>query len=527
MFDDNLTLNSYNLVLKTDARELLSPTTDLCCSDIRDGLPDDFPGFTIGTMERFDADRLLIYHLWPAPVDDADEHVCPCCHKAVKLKKARSNGHTCITLTDSNKGAYAVKLKIRQKRWVCPHCRRTFVIPPCFKHPCHNITLRLYGAVVDLLDKGIQISAQDVSRLFGINPDIVRAIDKARLQANFKLPDYSNLKYIGLDEHSVERGHSYCTCIFNMQTREMLYICKGKKKADLMPFFQKLGELGLKEQIEAVVCDCASGFINLAKENLPNAVIVIDEFHVVWKLSKVVEDCRRKVAVRMMELAELWKAVYEHGAGSRQADPHFSKLMRLFNMNRTEALESIRDMNPGSYAIMLEKAQSIQRMGWGVAYGLRGLEELESKSRALELIKGEETLNKLAMLVDACKDFWHCSYSPAKVKRYISNWIREAQALGFSKLDSFCRFLEKHTEYIIYASSTGLSNSPVEGLNSVAKAYQRVVRGVKNLPYYMLKLHALFSIDREVTLSPGYCRKNRRRFKDLKKSAAATDAAAA
>lgn len=526
MTDVNITLNSYNLVLKTNSKELLSEKTDMCCSDIKDGLLDDFPGFRISAMELFKIEKKVIYHLIPAPVDDTAEHECPHCHKSVKLKDAGSNGYTYSTLSDSNKGPYAVELSVKQKRWICPHCRRTFIVTPRFKHQCHNITVRLYGAVIDLLDKGIQISAQDVSKLLGVNAEIVRAIDKARLAADFKLPDYSNLKYIGLDEHSVERGHSYCTCVFNMQTRELLYICKGKKKDDLMPFFQRLEKLGLKGQIEAVVCDCASGFIGLAKDNLPNAVIVIDEFHVLQKLSKAVEDCRRKVAVKLTELAELWKAVDEYGAESHQADPHFNKLMLLFKMSRAKVLESIKDMTPESYVVMLEKAQSIKRMGWGVAYGLRGLEELESKSKVLELIKGEDTLKELAVLVDSCKDFWHCDYSPAKVKRYIQNWIKKAKSLGFSKLNSFCKFLEKHMEYILYASSTGLSNSPVEGLNSVAKAYQRVVRGVKNLSYYMLKLHALFSKDRQVTLSPGYRRKNGRRFKDLRNSAAATDAAA-
>ena len=88
-------------------------------------------------------------------------------------------------------------------------------------------------------------SLSDISKRLGVDLNILSAIDKARLACNFKAPSLKDVRMLAIDEHSVLRGHNYVTVVFDAITRKLLYICKGHKKADLMPFFEKL-----KEEVE-------------------------------------------------------------------------------------------------------------------------------------------------------------------------------------------------------------------------------------------------------------------------------------
>ena len=154
-------------------------------------------------------------------------------------------------------------------------------------------------------------------------------------------------------------------------------------------------------------------------------------------------------------------------------------------------------------------------MRWAISLGMKAVEK-KKPQEVIEAIKTNETLKTLCFMGDKLRDFWHSGYSPAKTKRYIEEWIEEAQLLDLKPLNSFSKFLARHIEHIMYATSTGLSNSMVEGMNSAAKVYQRIIRGVKDVEYYMLKLHSLFSKERPRIIKPSYVRKNGIQFSSLR-----------
>ena len=249
-------------------------------------------------------------------------------------------------------------------------------------------------------------------------------------------------------------------------------------------------------------CDCASGFIKLAEENLPNAHISVDEFHVLRMLSKALEAVRLEERLRKTCQANLLEARLNKSP-KKVIQHHRDRLLKL-GMTEEEIEAQLNGLGKDDVERLRQEASSIARTNWCFAFGLKQLSQIASKTQQLGTILSNERLAKLLQLSDLCRDFWHCSYSPAQVRQYILEWIELAKSVGSVALEKFCSFLLKHLKYIIYAPMLDLSNSVVEGLNSSAKAYQRTIRGVKDLAHYMLKMHKLYSENRGSRAAPRY-----------------------
>lgn len=537
LFDDD-TLNSY--VLKqadVNYAELLDKKDDLLCISHESGYAHDFPGYVVtDVIKPENASQPIVYCLEPAAGATDRGCICGHCNRPCNPAVHGTRGTATIRLHDCSKAGYNVILEVKQPRACCPHCHARPVLSPEFKHPCHNITKRKYGEIMRFLTTE-SLSVSDIARLTGVGQHIVSAIDKARLARDSEVPDCSKTRYIGIDEHAVLKRHNYVTVIFDLETRVLLFACEGKRKEDIQPFFDHLRKHGYDRQIRGLSCDCASGFIALAKENLPNAVVVIDQFHVLKKLDDAFNRVRAGQSLIWSRLGTLldYRLRYAEKPTEKlkkAIDAAYASLARL-NVPKEEADRRIEDCGREDLRRFAEASQSIDRTRWCIGLGMRRLEAYSradtaeqalprtQKARekqagrarlAQEVIKSNSVLAELMLLGDQCRDFWKCPYSPVKVKRYIRDWIKRARDLKEPALDSFCKFLERHEEYIIYAPSTGISNSPVEGLNSRAKAFQRVIRGVKDKGYYLLRLHHIFKDPKPVSLNPPYVRKNDRRF---------------
>ena len=202
------------------------------------------------------------------------------------------------TIKDVPLGAFKVILKIKIPKVYCPWCGKTKWLNPPFKHPHHRITMRLYGQILNLLDLGVShIDLKKIDQILGVEADIVRDIDKARLKLLFNGIPLENVKYIAIDEISVRKHHDYITVIIDAQTRRLLFAAHGRKKDDLKPFFEKLKQLGLIGNILGAVMDGNCGYQNLVKELCPNAKIVLDLFHCIQLYNREVA-----LAVRLAQI---------------------------------------------------------------------------------------------------------------------------------------------------------------------------------------------------------------------------------
>jgi len=93
--------------------------------------------------------------------------------------------------------------------------------------------------------------------------------------------DYSDVKQIGVDETACKCGHNYVTIVVDLKESKTIFATEGKDNTTIGLFKDDLVEHGGNpEAIVDVSCDMSPSFIKEIEENLPNAQITFDKFHI-------------------------------------------------------------------------------------------------------------------------------------------------------------------------------------------------------------------------------------------------------
>jgi transposase len=107
--------------------------------------------------------------------------------------------------------------------------------------------------------------------------------------------DYSDVKQVGIDETSSKSGHNYVTLVVDLEESKTIFATEGKDNATIGRFKDDLIDHGGNpEAIDDVSCDMSPAFIKGIKENLPNAQITFDKFHIIKTLNEAVDEVRRQ-----------------------------------------------------------------------------------------------------------------------------------------------------------------------------------------------------------------------------------------
>jgi transposase len=107
--------------------------------------------------------------------------------------------------------------------------------------------------------------------------------------------DMSEVRRVAVDETSKQRGHDCVTLVADADQRAVLFVTEGKDASTLERFAQDLtAHGGDPEPIESISMDMSAAFIKGATEQLPNAQITFDKFHIVAHASKALDETRRR-----------------------------------------------------------------------------------------------------------------------------------------------------------------------------------------------------------------------------------------
>lgn len=153
----------------------------------------------------------------------------------------------------------------------------------------------LFEAIILQLAKDMPINK--IGKLLNVSDKIIwnlldQYVDKAR-----KFEDYSKVSKIGIDETSQAKGHEYISLFVDLETRRTMFVTIGKG-SDTVAEFKKdfTAHKGNIDNITDVSCDMSKAFIKGVTDNIPNAKITFDKFHIIKLINKAVDDVRRQEA---------------------------------------------------------------------------------------------------------------------------------------------------------------------------------------------------------------------------------------
>ncbi len=246
--------------------------------------------------------------------------------------------------------------------------------------------------------------------------------------------DLGQLTHIGIDEISRKRGHVYVTNVYDLRSKRLVWSGEERSRDTLEAFFAFLGPEKTAE-LEGICCDMWQPYIDVIKEQAPQAVLVFDKFHIVRHLMEAVDQVRR---------------------------------------------DEVREKGPAHKALMYKTRFIWLKNPWNLTEGqalrLGELEQLNLK------------INRAYLLKELFRHFWDYTYA-GWARRYLKRWFWWATHSRLEPMRDFAWMVRRHEEDILNYFRMPIDNGTVEGLNNKAKLVIHKAYGFRTAKNYIRNLY--------------------------------------
>jgi len=250
------------------------------------------------------------------------------------------------------------------------------------------------------------------------------------------------IEAIGVDEVQWQKGHKYLTLVYQIDQgcRRLLWIGKERTAKTFLGFFRMLGR-ERSASIRFVCSDMWKAFLKVIKKKAPNALHVLDRFHIMALLNKAIDKIRAGEAKRMKR--DGYEPLLKHS--------RWWWLKRVWNLTKNQAV----------------KLKEV------VQYNLQTV--------------------RAYLLKEEFHPFWEYR-SVAWARRFLQSWTTRVLRSRLEPMKKVARTLREHEELILnWFRAKGLfSSGMVEGFNynvklTMRKAYGfRTYNGVEVALYHRL-----------------------------------------
>ena len=210
---------------------------------------------------------------------------CPHCQGRVY-----ADGYGNVTLKDMPVWyGIAQELTFVCHRYECRQCGKKFTEGVPLQHPGTKVTDRAARWVQAMLR--FKVSIRSIQGLTGIHWETIRKLHLEIMEttleaheAELKASGYRP-RLLAVDEFAIRKGHTYATCVMDLETGEVLWVGEGRSKEDFERFFMETDPAFLSN-VMAVAMDMNASYHILVKEHLPHARIVYDRYHLQAQFGK-------------------------------------------------------------------------------------------------------------------------------------------------------------------------------------------------------------------------------------------------
>jgi transposase len=262
---------------------------------------------------------------------------------------------------------------------------------------------------------------------------------------------FDGVKVIGVDEHvwrHTRRGDKYVTVIIDLTgirqgtgPARLLDMVEGRSKQAFKQWLTERDK-SWRDGVEVVAMDGFTGFKTAATEELPDAVAVMDPFHVVRLAGDALDECRRRVQQDTL------------GHRGRKGDP-------LYNARRTlhTGADLLTDKQTQRLHTLFATDEHVQvEATWGI------YQRMIAAYREPDRTRGRELMNKLI----------------ESVSHGVPNALTELITLGRT-------LKNRATDVLAYFDRPGTSNGPTEAINGRLEHLRGSALGFRNLTNYIAR----------------------------------------
>ena len=266
-----------------------------------------------------------------------------------------------------------------------------------------------------------RLSWQQTADAFGTSWDRMEAAVKWVVDYGLRHRGLTNITAIGVDEVAYAKGHRYATLVYQLDEgrRRLLYVAEKRTVKSLLGFFVMLRREGRRCGMDLIapigfVCsDMWQAYRKVILKMLPEALHILDRYHIVANLSKALDEVRAQEAKKLK--AEGWDVL---------------KRTRWLLLRRRETLDG------------------------------------KQRYRLRQVLQWDLRTVRAYLLVEGLQALWDYR-SPTHAGRFLDAWCRSAMRSRLEPIKRVARSLRQHRELILnwFRAKKQYNNGIVEGMN--------------------------------------------------------------
>jgi len=262
------------------------------------------------------------------------------------------------------------------------------------------------------------LSWQEVATRFQVRWNDVYGAVKWVVRYGLRHRDLSGIRALGVDEVCVAKGKLW-TVVYQIDqgARRLLWIGKDRKAATLEMIFNRLGRMRCGA-VEFICSDMWRGYLGVIARRLPQALHILDRFHIRKNLGEAIDLIRRAES---------------HALARAGLSPLLKKLRWALLKHRRNWTTNER-----------------RRMRELLGCGLRSL--------------------RAFLLVESFEHFWTYN-SPTWADKFLKGWCQRVARSRLVPLQRVAKSLAKHRALLLnyFIAGKEYSSAAVEGLNNKLK----------------------------------------------------------
>lgn len=278
-----------------------------------------------------------------------------------------------------------------------------------------------------------------VAKHYELRWETVKNMDKQHLQQTLPAlnpSELTDLKYIGVDEVARAKGHDYMTVVYNLESGQLIWVYEGRTSETFSMFLKQL-KCTTKQGILAVAMDMGPAYQKSVKDDLPNADIIFDRFHVMQNYGRAIDNQRR---------IEFRKA---NSAG--------------------------KDLIKGSRFLLLRNAENLTD---------------KQQKNLTTLLQENENMNLIYMLKEQLQTLWtYKTYQ--EMDAALENWCLMAEQTNMVYIKKYAKSLRRYRKGICNYAKHPLTTARIEAGNVSIGLLRKKARGIRDTEYFKLKIRQL------------------------------------
>jgi len=330
---------------------------------------------------------------------------------------------------------YAVMLLYAMRRVQCRSCGVKVEQVP-WAQGKHSLT-KAY--MLYLAHWARKLSWKETASSFGTTWDQVCHAVEYVVQWGLEHRELGTLRAIGVDEIHIGKTTKFLTLVYQIEADcvRLLWVGKDRTKHSFEKFFTVIGE-ERAAAIEFVCSDMWRPYLDLIAKHCPQALNILDRFHIVAKLNKTLDEVRA-------------------GEARRMARDGYVPVLKNTRWCLLKRPENLTDMQRISLRELL-------------AYNLKSV--------------------RAYLLREEFQQFWEYE-SPAWAAKFLDAWCTRAMRSKIEPVKMFARTVRRHRELLLnyFRAKKQFSSGVIEGLNNKAKVTLRKAYGYRTFRIAELSLY--------------------------------------